>query len=247
MKQTRLIMGLPITVEIVGTVTDVDIVDVFDYFTAVDKQFSTYKTTSEISHINHGLPKNKWTCQMKTVLELCEQTKRQTRGFFDIEHNGTLDPSGLVKGWAVNNAAHLLLGRGMHNFYIEAGGDVQVHGFSSNKKPWAIGIRNPFDIHQIIEVLYLSDAGVATSGTYIRGPHIYNPFDDKADTTNVKSLTVVAENVYEADRYATAAFAMGLDGTRFIEETVGLEGYMVDANQKATYTSGFKNYTERYV
>lgn len=56
----------------------------------------------------------------------------------------------------------------------------------------------------------------------------------------VKSFTVIGPNVFEADRYATAAFAMGKKGISFIESVPELEGYMVDNKKLATYTSGFK-------
>src|SRR3989344_138926 len=78
--------------------------------------------------------------------------------------------------------------------------------------------------------------------TDIRGQHIYNPYHPDAALNDVESLTVVGPTIYEADRFATAAFAMGVDGIRFIEQTVGLEGYMVDASGTATFTTGFEEY-----
>ena len=242
-------MGMPITIEIVSEVS-IDIFDsIFSYFSSVDKRFSTYKPNSEISKINEGLPKIKWSKDMKSVISLCEETKAITDGYFDIQHKGRLDPSGLVKGWAVNNAAVLLKGKGVKNFYIEAGGDIQVDGTNAAKKPWSVGIRNPFNINQIIKVVNLENQGMATSGTYIRGQHIYNPHTHNPDTdiNDVKSLTVIAANVYEADRFATAAFAMGKDGIGFIEKTPGLEGYMVDNNKIATFTTGFEGYVPKNV
>jgi thiamine biosynthesis lipoprotein len=247
MKKTKLIMGMPITVEVLETTVDNDIEDVFTYFTSVDKTFSTYKTSSEISQINNGLPKSEWSREMKSVLDLCEQTKKLTNGYFDINHNAKLDPSGLVKGWAINNAANLLLSKGVQDFYIEAGGDIQVHGTNANNGPWEIGIRNPFNISEIIKVIKLTAEGVATSGTYIRGQHIYNPLNKEQTVKSVKSFTVIGVNIYEADRFATAAFAMGRDGIAFIESTPDLEGYMVDSDKIATYTSGFKRYVVQHV
>ncbi|MEO8863076.1 MAG: FAD:protein FMN transferase [Candidatus Saccharimonadales bacterium] len=241
-KQTKIIMGMPITVEIIDKVASSVFVDVFDYFSAIDKRYSTYKKSSEISQINGGLPQLKWSTEMKTVFDLCEQTKQQTNGYFDIYHNDRLDPSGLVKGWSIQNAAQLLLEIGVENFYIEAGGDIQAHGKNASDEPWRVGIRNPFNINEIIKTLVISGEGVATSGTYIRGQHIYNPHSPNSDINEVKSLTVVGPNIYEADRFATAAFAMGKKGIGFIESTGGLEGYMVDDAQIATYTSGFKRY-----
>ncbi len=233
---------MPITVEIVDDTNVGDIESVFKYFKSVDERFSTYKTTSEITKINNGLPKSKWSREMKTVLSLCEETKKLTNGYFDISHKGKLDPSGLVKGWAIYNAAQLLLDRGIKNFYIEAGGDIQVQGTNTENKPWVIGIRNPFNIDEIIKVVQLTNQGMATSGTYTQGQHIYNPHLENQEIKDVQSLTVIASNVYEADRYATAAFAMGSAGITFINEKPKLEGYMVSSTKIATYTSGFERY-----
>ena len=58
----------------------------------------------------------------------------------------------------------------------------------------------------------------------------------------IMSLTVVGPDVYEADRFATAAFAMGRAGIEFIEARPGLEGYLVDRTGQATLTSGFSGY-----
>jgi len=55
-------------------------------------------------------------------------------------------------------------------------------------------------------------------------------------------VTVIGPNVYEADRFATAAFAMGRKGIEFIEKLVDFEGYMIDAQARATFTSGFERY-----
>ncbi|HUD05302.1 MAG TPA: FAD:protein FMN transferase [Candidatus Saccharimonadales bacterium] len=233
---------MPITIEIIAGASNVVFESIFNYFRKVDEQFSTYKPNSEISKINNGLPQGELSKDMKSVLSLCEETKAITDGYFDIHHNDKLDPSGLVKGWAVYNAAKLLREKGVKNFYIEAGGDIQVDGTNSDKKSWAVGIRNPFNINEIIKAVHLENQGMATSGTYIRGQHIYNPHSSGQDITDVKSLTVIAANVYEADRFATAAFAMGKEGIGFIERMPDLEGYMVDDEKIATFTSGFERY-----
>jgi thiamine biosynthesis lipoprotein len=178
---------------------------------------------------------------MARVLRLCEQTKRQTNGYFDINHNGQLDPSGLVKGWAINNAAELLRHAGIEDFSIEAGGDIQVNVGPGNE-PWLVGIRSPFNIEEIIKTLEIRSEGVATSGTYIRGQHIYNPLNTSDDIKEVRSLTVIGSDIYEADRFATAAFAMGRAGISFIESYPGLEGYMITEDEIATYTSGFERF-----
>ncbi|HUD07216.1 MAG TPA: FAD:protein FMN transferase [Candidatus Saccharimonadales bacterium] len=242
MKQTEIIMGMPITVEIPDKDTRKYVADIFSYFKKVDARYSTYKDDSEISQINNGLPKSKWSAEMKKVLVLCEQTKKDTKGYFNITHNGKRDPSGLVKGWAINNAANMLRKKGVYNFCIEAGGDIQVNGQDTNNKPWTVGIRNPFNIDEVVKTITVGSEGVATSGTYVRGQHIYDPFNPNKKLNQVKSITVIGSDIYEADRYATAAFAMGVDGINFIKNIPRLEGYMITNNKAATYTSGFERY-----
>ena len=146
MKHLQLLMGMPITVEVVDPgVTEADIEKVFAYFRTVDDTFSTYKEHSEIAKINRGeLGEEAYSDDMKTILAVSEQTRQETRGYFDIRHNGILDPSGIVKGWAILQAAHLLKEAGLTNFYIDPGGDIQVAG-NKDGEPWRIGIRNPFN------------------------------------------------------------------------------------------------------
>lgn len=243
MKQTRLLMGMPITLEVMdATVSQDDLDSVFDYFTTVDATFSTYKDTSEIAKINRGeLSTAQYSEDMKTILALSEQTKKETDSYFDIQHNGHCDPSGIVKGWAIRNAATLLQAQGLRNFYIDAGGDIQVAGEKQGNL-WHVGIRNPFNRSEHVKVLALTDRGIATSGTAIRGQHIYDPFHHNKPLTDVSSLTVIGPNIYEADRFATAAFAMGRKGIHFIESLAGFEAYMIDTHAQATFTRGFERY-----
>jgi len=243
MTQTQLLMGMPICVEIIGMSAPKKLFSsVYDFFSKVDARYSTYKPDSEISQINRGLPKAQWSKQMKSVLAQCNQTKRASGGYFDITHNGQLDPSGLVKGWAIDKAADLLRSRGVKNFYIDAGGDIQVSGQNVDNQPWQVGIKNPFNQTEIIKTVAVTQEGVATSGSYIRGQHIYNPLAPDRPIQELVSLTVIGPNIYEADRFATAAYAMGKKGIRFIEKLKGFEGYMVAHDKTATLTSGFERY-----
>jgi thiamine biosynthesis lipoprotein len=240
MRETRLLMGMPITVD-VGSAPGAIVEMVFDYFKQIDQRFSTYRTDSEISAINRGdLPTVDWGGEMLEVLALAEKTKEETNGYFDIRKpDGSLDPSGIVKGWAIRNAARIVLGAGIGDFFIEAGGDIQASGKNGSGHDWSVGIRNPFRPDEIIKVVYPRGRGVATSGTYVRGQHIYNPHGIGGPITDIVSLTVIGADVFEADRFATAAFAMGADGIFFLEQTPDLEGYVVDINGRATPTSGF--------
>lgn len=239
-------MGMPITVEIVDDkVHKKDIDFVFDYFSDVDTVFSTYKKDSEISRINRlELEEKNYSNDMKTIFALAEKTKKETNGYFDmVQSNGLKDPSGIVKGWAILQASVTLQEKGFKNFYIDAGGDVQVSGKNKNGEQWRIGIRNPFNRKQIVKVVGLESKGIATSGTAVRGQHIYNPHQLGEPLIEIVSLSVIGPDICEADRFATAAFAMQREGIIFIEKLPGFEGYMIDNKGIATYTSGFERYT----
>jgi thiamine biosynthesis lipoprotein len=243
MKTTRILMGMPITVEVLDSDDQRLIESVFAYFTHIDETFSTYKDTSEISAINAGaIPLEAASAEMRAVFAMAEQTRQETEGYFNIWRGDRYDPAGIVKGWAIANAADILRRAGCANFYVDAGGDIEAAGHNAEGQPWRVGIRNPFNIRQIVKVLAITGCGVATSGTYIRGQHVYDPHAPGRTLDDIVSLTVIGPDVYEADRFATAAFAMGRRGIMFIERLADFEGYMIDADGQATPTSGFGRY-----
>jgi len=246
MKDTRSVMGMPVEIHIIGKDVISALEDAFGYLVAIDECFSTYKDESEISRINRGeLLLEDASAQMKEVFALAEQTKRETAGYFDIRRpDGSIDPSGIVKGWAIKNAAGLIRDAGYEQYFVNAGGDIAMSGMNAEGKPWSIGIRNPFKSEEIVKVVYPGNRGIATSGSYLRGAHIYNPHAPEVSLDEIVSLTVIGPDVLEADRFATGAFAMGKGGIEFIERTPGLEGYAIDAHGIATMTSGFLVYTK---
>jgi len=255
MRRTELVMGMPITVVIpdrerfdgTGSETRSPTLDdacdaVFTAFREVDARFSPYKPESETCRIDRGeLQPGDASPDMQEVLRLSEETKQMTDGYFDVWFQGRFDPSGLVKGWAIARAARLLDGFGFVSFCIEAVGDIEIRGANDEGIPWEIGLRSPFEPRKLIRKLSLTNRGIATSGTYIRGEHIYNPRTG-ARANEISSLTVVATDVYEADRLATAAFAMGREGITFLASLPDVDGYMVEPSRTATFTPGFARY-----
>ena len=235
-------MGMPSRIRIPGASASDLLERVFAEFERIDSIFSTYKTESEISRINRGeIPEAAWSDDMREIFALAEATKEETNGYFDIRTpEGVVDPSGLVKGWALARAARILHDAGVADFYIEIAGDIQTSG-TDGGTPWSLGIRNPFAHSEIVKVVYPKGRGVATSGNYLRGAHIYNPHESTEAPASLASLTVVGPDIYEADRFATAAYAMGLDGLAFLEQREGFEAYGITAGGRAYFTSGFES------
>jgi len=250
MREIRIIMGMPIEIEIVDTEVRDVFDDAFAYLVSVDERFSTFKEESEISRLNRGeVDVGATSEEMHKIFTLAEKTKKETHGYFDIrrpdspaQESGILDPSGIVKGWAILNTAELIRKAEYENFFVNAGGDIAMSGLNANGEQWSVGIRNPFHTEEIVKVVYPRGKGIATSGSYLRGDHIYNPHAPKEKVKEIVSITVIGPDVLEADRYATAAFAMGREGIAFIENLPDVEGYMIDANGTATLTNGFAAY-----
>ena len=239
-KRVALIMGMPITVEIQNSKSksqNSDIEKVFEYFRSIDAKYSPFKNDSEVAKLNRG---EKVSDEMQEILRLAQDLKDQTGGYFDVNRpDGKIDPSGIVKGWAIGNAAKILKDLGYKRFYIDAGGDAEIVG-----RNWSWGIRNPFNVRENIKILKLSNCGIATSGIYERGQHIYDPVGKKNEITDIVSMTVIGPNVFEADKFSTPAFAMGKRGIEFVEKQKNLEGYMIDRNGIAIMTTGFGKYTK---
>lgn len=239
-------MGMPVTLEIVDTAEPAPYERAFDLLREIDERFSTYKDTSEITKVNRGeLSENEYSASLREVLARAEETKQRSGGYFDIRTpRGLLDPSGIVKGWAIQLAADDIHAQGLNDFYLEIAGDIQTSGRNAEGKEWSIGIRNPFTPDEIVKIVYPHGKGIATSGTYVRGAHIYNPIQPDTPIEDLVSLTVIGPNVYEADRFATAAFAMGDKGLAFIDQLDGFEAYGIDHTRTAHMTHGFEKYTQ---
>ncbi|MFC2966713.1 FAD:protein FMN transferase [Acidimangrovimonas pyrenivorans] len=243
-RETRLMMGMPITVEVVGAGAEALIDAAFATFAEVDARFSPYRDDSEVSALNAGrLARRAASAEMAEVLEIAEEMRQASDGYFDIARpEGGIDPSGVVKGWAILKVARQIAATGVEHYYVDAGGDIQTGGRDAEGRDWVIGIRNPFDAGQIIKGVTPRGRGIATSGSYARGAHIYDPHFPGRPIEQVVSLTVIGPDVLAADLYATAGFAMGPEGIHFIEAVPQLEGYAVRADGTAQQTSGFRGF-----
>src|SRR5262249_40810082 len=150
--------------------------EVFGWMRAVDAQFSTFRADSEVSRLTAGeLEQADVSPLLREVLDRCAALWQETNGYFDAFATGPLDPSGDVKGWAVQVASDRLLARGCVNHCLNAGGDVRVRGKSGSGEPWRIGIRHPWQADRVFAVITGTDLGVATSGVYERGHHVIDP------------------------------------------------------------------------
>lgn len=167
-----------------------------------------------------------------------------TAGRFSVAPRGKLDPSGLVKGWAIERASALLTEAGLPDHHINGGGDVQLCGGPAPGEPWRVGLADPLEPGELITVVSGRDLAVATSGTAERGRHIIDARTGRAATA-LASITLVGRHLTDVDALATAAFVMGADARAWAEAWPGIEALAVTRDHSAWRTSGFERFTTR--
>jgi thiamine biosynthesis lipoprotein len=191
-----------------------------------DEDFSTFLPGSWVSRIRRGeVGIDDCPDQVRRVYQLARDCRDRTGGGFDPawRRDGTLDPTGLVKGWAADAASAALTDAGATDHCVNAAGDLRIRGSSGPGRPWRIGIADPFDRGRLVAVVEGTDLAVATSGTSERGDHIVNPHTG-APATGLAAVTLVGPDLALADAYATAAFAAGEEATTLLRDLAG-EGW----------------------
>ncbi len=234
-------MGMGIVVDVRdGEIEEADVDRAFEWLRFVDETFSTYKPESEICRIDRGeLSPAEAHPHVQAVLVRCDELREETGGFFDARAAGALDPSGLVKGWAVDEAAAMLERRGARSFAIYAGGDVIVRGQPGPSDRWHVGIRHPRRRDRVAAVVEATDLAVATSGAYARGDHVLDPHTGRPPS-GLLSVTITGPVLATADAYATAAFAMGAErGPAWTAQLDGYEAFSILENGTVLSTPGF--------
>lgn len=208
----------------------------------VDATFSTYRTDSEISRLGRGaLRVEECAPEVREVLDRCAAVQRRSDGYFTATPGGRLDPSAMVKGWAVERASAMLREAGALRHCVNGGGDVRVAGGPEPDRAWRIGVAHPLRPGELATVVTGTDLAVATSGTAERGAHILDPLTGRPAAA-LASMTVVGPDLTRADAYSTAAFAMGDAARDWLPSLDGFEAYAVTRDGDAWWTRGFPAY-----
>ncbi|MFJ5279974.1 FAD:protein FMN transferase [Streptomyces parvulus] len=208
-----------------------------------DEVFSTYREDSQVSRLARDeLAVEACAPEVAEVLGLAAEAERVSEGWFSTRYRGRLDPTGIVKGWAVERAARRLAAAGATGVSLNGGGDVQVLGTPGSGRPWRVGVSDPLrpgGLAAVVSAAGATELAVATSGSAERGAHVVDPRTGRSAVTDLLSVTVVAPRLTWADCWATAAFAMGSrEGLRWLESLPGVEGLLITAGDEVRCTGG---------
>jgi thiamine biosynthesis lipoprotein len=235
------VMGMPASLllraEVIGAVDDV-VTAAYAELHRADVLFSTYRADSEISLLRTGrLQVADASPVVREVLALCEQARTATQGWFHIRLPGGPDPSGLVKGWAVERALAVLCRLSGADICLNVGGDVAVR-VRADQPAFVAGIEDPHDRGRVVATVPLSAGGLATSGVSARGLHIVDPHSGRA-VADIASVSVIGPSLLWADVYATAAFARGRECLDWVRGLPSYEALVVHLDGSIETTPGW--------
>ena len=212
-----------------------------DFALHVDEVFSTYKPNSVISRLRRKeITIESTSDEVKDVWNRCAFAREITEGAFDpwaVE--GGFDPSGLVKGWAADKCAEIMLNSGAKHVQINAAGDLTLRGGYLGGEPWSIGVVNPENRQEIVQVFSIMDGAIATSGAYERGAHIVDPHTGLI-AIGARSATVLGPDGGLSDALATALMVEGRDGAIWFShpDLSQYSAYVVDRHEDVAWSVG---------
>ena len=171
-----------------------------------------------------------------------------------------LDCSAIAKGYAVDVIADLLKSKGVQNYMVDIGGEVDVAGVNPNGDLWRIGINKPDDDpesrnEELQTILEITNKGIATSGNYrnfyykdgMKYAHTIDPKTGRPVQHSILSSTVIANECIAADAFSTAFMVMGLDhAVELLKKFHDIEAYFIYSDENGNYqtymTEGMKKY-----
>ncbi|MFT3895978.1 MAG: FAD:protein FMN transferase [Anaerolineales bacterium] len=181
-----------------------------------------------------GLPQIEWDAATRTIF---------------LPPNLHLDFGGIVKGWAANETVKRLSKYGPA--LMDAAGDIAVGEKPATDEYWTVGVADPFDPSDSIDVLKLVDCGVATSGKDRRRwqrnnnwqHHIIDPRTHLPAETSVLTATVIAPNSIQAEWAAKTSLLLGSqDGLDWLNANPELAGLLILEDGQCLYSNNFENY-----
>ncbi len=214
---------------------------IHEWLVLVDHIFSPFRTNSELTLYNHRKIEMTGTNLLfQEVFALSIWAKEMTQGLFSANFVGKYNPTGAVKGWAIEKAERIQLEPLLSdpNFVavnLNGGGDMQFSSSDKHNWQWEIGIVNPFDNKKVISCFRMKNGAIATSGTSQRGEHLFNSSTGRAipeKNFNVISSSVIGSELTYSDIWATAIATTTINDHSWLKRLSG-SGLRISYNKKS--------------
>ena len=230
-------MNMPFTIQIVNEFFDTSLEKVLNNIIKemdnklleIEEKFSPFISTSYVNnHVNIGeqfenilLDREYQSVYIESVL-----AKKETKNLFDPYYSGSYNPTGLVKGWAIelifNKYLTPLLDLGVvEACAINGAGDIKVKTKEQSTFEWNIGIENPLATNEIIASYKIKNGCIATSGFSKRGKHT------KVKGNNIQT-TVLTDNLITSEIYATVLLVGNKDENKVLIDEKKLTAIIIN-------------------
>ncbi len=199
----------------------------------LDLAFEWHRQSDGLFDITSGVLRRAWHFgiqnlptenEIADLLERCGLFRLSwTRPHLQFSQPGMeMDLGGLVKEYACDRAAEVLLDHGALAVLVDLGGDIRVAGERPDDDVWEVGIRKPGS-DEAAAAIWLAQGGVATSGNYERffelgGKRYSHVLDPQTGwpVEGLSSVSVVATTCLEAGRQSTLALLKGRKGEAWL-------------------------------
>jgi FAD:protein FMN transferase len=204
-----------------------------------DAVFSPWQPGSAISRLRAGeITTAEAPAEVADVLSRCVTARELSGGWFDPwAMPGGIDPTGLVKGWAAQQALAAFTAPCIAGAMVNAAGDIASYGDPGTGEPFRVGIADPAGPRRLAEIVSLTGA-IATSGSYERGCHLIDPYSARP-AVRVGSASVTGPDLGLADALATALAVAGEPGLAFISPIDGYEALIIGLDGRRRRTEHF--------
>lgn len=154
-----------------------------------------------------------------------------------------IDVSSIGQGYSVAKLSDLLDKKGVKNYLVEIGGELQTRGQKPDMQPWRVAIERPLPessgFQKIITISTLNPTAIMTSGTYRhyydeagkRYSHILDARTGSPVTHSTVSVTVIHESPTIADAWSTALLCLGTKDGLHIANKNKLSVLFIDQNK----------------
>jgi len=233
-------MNIPFTIKLATTDPDDIVMEQLKLATAkinrrlaeIDRDFSPFRADSLVSKYQRGdrnpiLDSNDFQIVYGQAILAEQMTDKIFTPYFD----GKYDPTGLVKGWAIEQTFDkylmpLLDDPKIEGISLNGGGDIKFATRPDSDFNWGIGIEDPIDLQNILATYYLKNGAIATSGNSKRGEHIIRQIPN-----TLEQVTVVSDSLVTADIWATVGISAGLEKFSEFVEKYQLSGIIIDTRR----------------
>jgi thiamine biosynthesis lipoprotein len=246
--------------------------EAYDLSLKLQKIFNIYDESSELSMLNRQRSMNvspELLEVMSKALKLCEESKgeydislgrqflqrkkgeeiqetnERTYSYKDIDISGNkisilneaviIDLGSIAKGYIGEKIADFFLEQGIESGYVDARGDLRIFGEERE-----IGIKHP-RMEGNMQTVKIKDKGIATSGDYMQYDKDYSN-SHILNQKEIISATVVADNLTDADAYATILIVCNEDTRDKMIKKAGFPAIIIDKDLNKKYYNNFERF-----